>query len=301
MTVAVTETASPPGAFVRLWERLVSLVAEPGDDDEAIRKKRLLLVVALAKAPACPIAGPDLLQPRRAARGLVPVVYQGLTVVSVVAVPGHAQLRPVPASSRRSSSSLGPMALQYFLGGLRQLERVHPLVLPGAARRHPLPRRAPLLALVRGALDRAAGLGRRRSRAGAHGASAPGDRARLCSSCFTSARSAPIVYAAIRYHASLLDAEKDEQVSLNTRLEQSSARSRRRARAARGDATSRSPRPASTSPASSPTCPTSCARRSTPSSATARCSQEEAADLGESVVHRGPPEDQRERPAPARR
>ena len=54
-------------ALEQLWTRLVSFVAAPGDDDEALRKQRLLLVVVLAKAPVCP-SWRRVLQPRGAAR-----------------------------------------------------------------------------------------------------------------------------------------------------------------------------------------------------------------------------------------
>jgi len=81
MTAALTDTANPPGSL-RFWEYLVSVVAAPGDDDAALRKKRLLLVVALAKAPACPILALTYWNLGVPLAALVPMVYQGLTVVA---------------------------------------------------------------------------------------------------------------------------------------------------------------------------------------------------------------------------
>ena len=189
MDATLTIVEDRPATFTRLWARLVSFVATPGDDDEALRKKRLLLVVVLAKAPVCPslaIAYYTLGVPLAA---LVPVVYQVLTVASVIAF-----LVTRNFDRFRFQQTLliflGPIALALLSRRLRQLERGDPLVLPGAAHRHPLPRRAPVLALVRGAVDRPAGPGRRRFHAGGPGAHHPGLRARRVLSVSDRRRSA---------------------------------------------------------------------------------------------------------------
>ena len=87
-----------------------------GDDDETLRKKRLLLVVVLAKAPVCPslaVAYYNLGVPLAA---LVPVVYQALTVASVIVF-----LMTRNFERFRFQQALiifvGPIALHYFLGG----------------------------------------------------------------------------------------------------------------------------------------------------------------------------------------
>jgi hypothetical protein len=48
MNATLTLAEDRPG-LEHLWARLVSFVATPGDDNEAVRKKRLLLVVVLAR------------------------------------------------------------------------------------------------------------------------------------------------------------------------------------------------------------------------------------------------------------
>jgi hypothetical protein len=41
-------------ALERLWARLLIPVASDGDDEDTLRKKRLLLLVTLGKASVCP-------------------------------------------------------------------------------------------------------------------------------------------------------------------------------------------------------------------------------------------------------
>ena len=176
MDATLTMAEDRPG-LARLWARLVSFVATPGDDDEALRKKRLLLVVVLAKAPACPslaIAYYTLGVPLAA---LVPVVYQVADGRQRRRVPRHAQLRAIPVSAGAPHLP-GTDCAALLSRRVRQLERGDPLGLPGAAHCHPLPRRAPVLALVRRAVDRPAGPGGRRFHARGAGAHHPGLRAR---------------------------------------------------------------------------------------------------------------------------
>src|SRR3954469_1057515 len=100
----------------RLWTRLVSFVAAPGDDDETLRKKRLLLVVVLAKAPVCPSLAVAFYSLGATLAALVPVVYQALTVASVIVF-----LITRNFERFRFQQALiifvGPIALHYFLGG----------------------------------------------------------------------------------------------------------------------------------------------------------------------------------------
>ena len=91
-------------------------MAAPGDDDEALRKKRLLLVVVLAKAPVCPslaLAYYSLGVPLAA---LVPVVYQVLTVASVIAFLVTRNFERF-RFQQALIIFLGSIALHYFLGG----------------------------------------------------------------------------------------------------------------------------------------------------------------------------------------
>jgi signal transduction histidine kinase len=220
MTVAATAASNPPSPFVRLWERLVSLVAAPGDSDEDIRKKRLLLVVALAKAPACPILALTYYRLGVPFAAVVPLVYQGLTVVSAVVF-----LLTRNFSRFRFEQALlillGPMALQFFLGGFSNssgfilwsfLAPLVAILFHGG--RHSLPWFVALwIALLAfAAFDPVL----------ARSAPPLPDSTRGLFFLFHIGAVCTIVYAAIRYHASLLDAEKAEQVSLNTRLALSS-------------------------------------------------------------------------------
>jgi signal transduction histidine kinase len=200
----------------RFWARLVSLVAAPGDDDEALRKKRLLLVVVLAKAPVCPslaVAYYTLGVPLAA---LVPIVYQLSTIVSVVAF-----LITRNFERFRFQQTLiifiGPIALHYFLGGFVNSSGV---ILSAFL--------APLIAILFhggrqswrwfvalwvvlvafAALD---------STLAAQAHVIP-DSARAMFALFHIGAVGTVTYLGIRYHASLLDAEKAEQVSLNERL-----------------------------------------------------------------------------------
>ena len=100
----------------RQWTRLVSFVAAPGDDEETLRKKRLLLVVVLAKAPVCPSLAVAFYTLGVPFAALVPIVYQALTVASVIVF-----LITRNFERFRLQQALiifvGPIALHYFLGG----------------------------------------------------------------------------------------------------------------------------------------------------------------------------------------
>ena len=116
MNATLTIDDNRPGAFERLWARLVSFVAAPGDDDETLRKKRLLLVVVLAKAPVCPSLAFAFYSLGVPLAALVPVVYQVLTVVSVIVfliTRNFERFR----FQQALLIFLGPIALHYFLGG----------------------------------------------------------------------------------------------------------------------------------------------------------------------------------------
>jgi len=216
MNATLTIGEDRPAAFARLWARLVSFVAAPGDDDEALRKKRLLLVVVLAKAPVCPslaLAYYSLGVPLAA---LVPVVYQVLTVASVIAF-----LVTRNFDRFRFQQALiiflGPIALHYFLGGFVNSSGVilssflAPLIailFHGTRQSWPWFVALWIALLVLAAADATL----------ASQAHTIPDAARVLFFLFQIGGVGSVVYAAIRYHASLLDAEKTEQVALNERL-----------------------------------------------------------------------------------
>ena len=216
MDATLTIVEDRPPTFARLWGRLVSFVAAPGDDDEALRKKRLLLVVVLAKAPVCPslaIAYYTLGVPLAA---LVPVVYQVLTVLSVIAflvTRNFDRFR----FQQAALIFLGPIALHYFLGGFVNSSGVilssfmAPLIailFHGGRQSWPWFVALWIVLLVLAAVD---------STLSAQAHIIP-DSARVVFFLFHIGAVGSVTYAGIRYHASLLDAEKAEQVSLNERL-----------------------------------------------------------------------------------
>jgi len=216
MDATLTMHRPRPGGFERLWTRLVSFIAAPGDDDEALRKKRLLLVVVLAKAPVCPalaIAFYNLGVPLAA---LVPVVYQLLTVASVIlflATRNFERFR----FQQALLIFVGPIALHYFLGGFLNSSGVilsaflAPLIailFHGGRQSWPWFVALWLVLLGLVAID---------STLAAQAHTLP-DSARVALLLFNIGGVGSLTYAGIRYHASLLDAEKAEQVFLNTRL-----------------------------------------------------------------------------------
>jgi signal transduction histidine kinase len=216
MDGTLTIVEGRPATLDRLWSRLVSFVAAPGDDDETLRKKRLLLVVVLAKAPVCPslaIAYYTLGVPLAA---LVPVVYQVLTVLSVIAF-----LLTRNFDRFRFQQALliflGPIALHYFLGGFVNSSGVilssfmAPLIailFHGGRQSWPWFVALWIALLVLAAAD---------ATLSAQAHIIP-DSARVMFFLFHIGAVGSVIYAGIRYHASLLDAEKAEQVSLNERL-----------------------------------------------------------------------------------
>jgi len=207
-------------ALERLWARLVSFVAAPGDDDEALRKKRLLLVVVLAKAPACPSLAVAYYMLGVPLAALVPVVYQLATIVSVIAfliTRNFERFR----FQQTAIIFIGPIALHYFLGGFVNSSGVilsaflAPLVVilfHGGRQSWPWFVALWLVLLTYAALDSALA-----AHAAAQGHVIP-DSARVMFFMFHIGAVGTVTYAGIRYHASLLDAEKAEQVSLNERL-----------------------------------------------------------------------------------
>ena len=52
---SVHTIAAGGSALERLWARLLIPVASDGDDEDTLRKKRLLLLVTLGKASVCPM------------------------------------------------------------------------------------------------------------------------------------------------------------------------------------------------------------------------------------------------------
>jgi hypothetical protein len=256
MDATLTIAEGRPATLTRLWTRLVSFVAMPGDDDEALRKKRLLLVVVLAKAPAARRAG---------ASGL-----SGLTVASVIAF-----LVTRNFDRFRFQQTLiiflGPIALHYFLGGFVNSSGVilssflAPLIailFHGTRQSWPWFVALWIALLILTAADATL----------APQAHPIPDSARVAFFLFQIGGVGSVVYAAIRYHASLLAAEKTEQVVLNERLRLTAGElSHTLARLEDTNvALAEAGRQKSHFLASSLT---SCARRSMPSSAIARCSR----------------------------
>ena len=216
MNATLTIDDHRPAALERLWARLVSFVAAPGDDDAALRKKRLLLVVVLAKAPVCPSLALAFYSLGVPLAALVPVVYQVLTVVSVI-------IFLVTRNFERFRFQqallifLGPIALHCFLGGFLSSSGVilssflAPLIailFHGGRQSGPWFVAVWIVLLVLAAVDPTLA-------ARAHPLP---DSARVVLFLFHIGVVGSVIYAGIRYHASLLDAEKAEQVSLNERL-----------------------------------------------------------------------------------
>ena len=216
MDATLTIAEGRPATLTRLWTRLVSFVAMPGDDDEALRKKRLLLVVVLAKAPVCPTLAVAYYSLGVPLAALVPVVYQALTVASVIAF-----LVTRNFDRFRLQQTLiiflGPIALHYFLGGFVNSSGVilssflAPLIailFHGTRQSWPWFVALWIALLVLTAADATL----------APQAHPIPDSARVAFFLFQIGGVGSVVYAAIRYHASLLAAEKTEQVVLNERL-----------------------------------------------------------------------------------
>ena len=216
MDATLTMDDTRPGGLERLWTRLVSFVAAPGDDDETLRKKRLLLVVVLAKAPACPALAVAYFSLGVPLAALVPVIYQVLTIVSVIAflvTRNFGRFR----FQQALLIFLGPIALHYFLGGFLNSSGVilsaflAPLIailFHGGRQSWPWFVALWLVLLTLAAID---------STLAAEAHTLP-DSARVALLLFNIGGVGSLTYAGIRYHASLLDAEKAEQVSLNARL-----------------------------------------------------------------------------------
>jgi signal transduction histidine kinase len=216
MDATLTIDADRSGGLERLWARLVSFVAAPGDDEETLRKKRLLLVVVLAKAPACPTLAVAYYSLGVPLAALVPVVYQVLTVVSVIAF-----LITRNFDRFRLQQALliilGPIALHLSLGGFVNSSGVilsaflAPLItilFHGGRQSRPWFVALWLVLLTLWAVD---------SRLAAQAHSLP-ESARVVFFLLHIGAVGSVIYAGIRYHASLLDAEKAAQVSLNDRL-----------------------------------------------------------------------------------
>jgi len=270
MDATLTIAEGRPATLTRLWTRLVSFVAMPGDDEEALRKKRLLLVVVLAKAPVCPTLAVAYYSLGVPLAALVPVVYQALTVASVIAF-----LVTRNFDRFRFQQTLiiflGPIALHYFLGGFVNSSGVilssflAPLIailFHGTRQSWPWFVALWIALLVLTAADATL----------APQAHPIPDSARVAFFLFQIGGVGSVVYAAIRYHASLLAAEKTEQVVLNERLRLTAGElSHTLARLEDTNvALAEAGRQKSHFLASSLT---SCARRSMPSSAIARCSR----------------------------
>ena len=204
------------GWVVRLSERMLAVVALPGDRDEDLRKKRLMLFTTLLKAAVCPFWYGAYFWVDAAPAAFGPLAFQILTLGSVGLF-----LRTSNFAAFRLRQQililLAPIWIHVALGGFLTSSGVilwaflAPLIailFHGA--RQSLVWFVALLAVIAGLAlfdPLLAPLAR---------PIAPwAQRAFFVMNfCVVTA----IVYAAIRYYAALLDAEKAEQVRLNQRL-----------------------------------------------------------------------------------
>ena len=216
MDATLTIADNRTNGLERLWTRLVSFVAAPGDDEETLRKKRLLLVVVLGKAPVCPSLAVAFYSLGVPLAAMVPVVYQALTVASVIVfliTRNFERFR----FQQASIIFVGPIALHYFLGGFVNSSGVilsaflAPLIailFHGGRQSWPWFVALWIVLAVLALFD---------STLAAQAPALP-DSAHVALLLFNIGGVGSLTYAGIRYHASLLDAEKAEQVSLNERL-----------------------------------------------------------------------------------
>jgi hypothetical protein len=164
----------PPGRagwVVRLNERMLAVVALPGDRDEDLRKKRLMLFTTLLKAAVCPFWYGAYFAVDAAPAAFGPLAFQILTLGSVGLF-----LRTSNFATFRLRQQILILLAPIWI----HMALVDPLLAPLA---HPIALWAQRAFFV-------------------------------MNFCVVTA----IVYAAIRYYAALLDAEKAEQVRLNQRL-----------------------------------------------------------------------------------
>jgi len=208
------------GWFVRMWERLLTYVAVPGDREEDLRKKRLLLLTTLAKIGVCPFWYGAYFAVGAPLAALGPLAYQILTLGSVGAYLKKKDFAPFRLR-QEALIFFAPLWVSVSLGGL--------LTSSGVVLWSFL---SPLIAIL------------------FHGARESlywflALTAAVFALVLTDPWLAPlapavpiwatraffimnfgvvggIIYAAIRYYAALLDAEKAEQVKLNTQLAKSS-------------------------------------------------------------------------------
>jgi signal transduction histidine kinase len=215
----MTSTVAPDDrgfTLERLWARLIAMVAEQGDDDDTVRKKSVLLLVTLGKMSICPFwyGAYFVVGAPYAAWG--PLAYQVLTIGSVAV---FIKTRTLARFRFRQELLilLAPIYVHIALGGFAASSGVVlwsflapciAVLFHGAKQSLPwflglvgsvvvLAFFDPLLASRAVSLPPAAAIG---------------------FFVMNIAAVAAFVYAAIRYFAALLAAEKAEQVELNLRL-----------------------------------------------------------------------------------
>jgi hypothetical protein len=209
----------PPGRagwIVRLNERMLSMAALPGDRDEDLRKKRLMLFTTLLKAAVCPFWYGAYFAVGAAPAAFGPLAFQVLTLGSVglfLRTRNFAIFR----LGQQILILLAPIWIHLALGGFLTSSGVilwaflAPLIailFHGA--RQSLVWFAALIVVIVGLalLDPSLAPLARPIAQWAQRAFF------VMNFCVVTA----IVYAAIRYYAALLDVEKAEQVKLNQRL-----------------------------------------------------------------------------------
>ncbi len=107
---------SEPGWFVRQGRRLMAAVALPGDSDEDLRKKRLLLLVTVAKCGVCPFWYGAYFAVGAPLAALGPLVYQILTLASVAS---YLKRKNFPSFRLRQEALIliAPLWIHVFIGG----------------------------------------------------------------------------------------------------------------------------------------------------------------------------------------
>jgi signal transduction histidine kinase len=203
-----------------MWERLIAYVAVPGDDADALRRKRLLLLTTVTKAGVCPFWYGAYFAVGAPLGALGPLLYQVITVGSIA---WYLKRKDFPAFRLRQETLIlvAPIWMHVGLGGFQSSSGV---ILWSAL--------APLIAILfHGARESMSWF---LALTGsiillvlvdpwlAPFAPAIPHWAQLGFYILNFVVVGAIFYAAIRYHAALLDAERAEQSKLNRRLAESS-------------------------------------------------------------------------------
>jgi signal transduction histidine kinase len=204
----------------RIGERLLTYVAVPGDREEDIRKKRLLLLTTVAKAAVCPFWYGAYFAVGATLAAFGPLAFQAMTLLSVVA---YLKKKSFSAFRLRQETLIfiAPIWIHVALGGFlfssgvilwAFLSPLIAILFHGA--RESLYWFVALVGVIVLLVVIDPWL--------APLAPAIPSWATLAFFVMNFGVVSAIIYAAIRYYAALLDAEKAEQVKLNDMLAVSS-------------------------------------------------------------------------------